>query len=68
MSDPFKGTTLQFCDVLGDAEPCFAWWPVRCFDRRWAWLCIVWRRLCILKPHLDHKGTAEPWYQYARHK
>jgi len=62
--DPFKGTTLLFCDVLGEPEKSFAWLPVRCFDGKWVWLCPVWRRLCVLTPDLP--GPHDPWWQYAR--
>lgn len=65
MSDPFKGTTLMFCDILGDPEPVFAWWPVKCFDGRWAWLTVVWRRLCVRHAYLHGPG-GDPWWQYAR--
>lgn len=64
MKDPFKGTTLLFCDIIGDPEPAFAWWPVKCFDGRWVWMRPVWRRLCLRKPHLH--GPDDPWWQYAR--
>ena len=65
MSDPFKGTKLVFCDIVGDPEPVFAWMPVRCFDGRIAWLCVVWRRLCIRRSYCHGPGD-DPWYQYAK--
>ena len=65
MSDPFKGTRLMFCDILGDPEPAFAWLPTKCFDGTWVWLRPVWRRLCIPKPYLG-LSDYEPWWQYAR--
>ena len=64
MTDPFKGTKLIFCDILGEPEVHFAWLPVRCFDGRWAWFRPVWARLCLVKPHL--RGPDDPWWQYAR--
>lgn len=64
MTDPFRGTLLEFCDVLGAPETVFAWWPVRCFDGRVVWGKLVSRRLCLLKSHLQ--GPGEPWWQYAR--
>jgi len=62
--DPFKGTALLFSDIIGEPEPFFAWWPVRCYDGRWAWLCIAWRRLCLVKP--IYSGPDDPFWQYAR--
>ena len=64
MIDPYKGSALLFCDVLGEPERVFAWWPVKCFDGSRVWLRPVWRRLCLLKAHID--GPSDPWWQYAR--
>lgn len=66
MSDAFKGTKLMFCDILGEPELHFAWWPVRCFDGKIVWLRPVWARLCLRKPHLA--GPDDPFWQYARAK
>lgn len=66
MSDPFKGTKLQFCDILGKPELSFAWVPTKCFDGTWTWLRPVWRRLCIIKPYLANGRADDPWFQYAR--
>ena len=66
MRDPFKGTALLFCDILGEPELVFAWWPVRCFDGSWAWLRPVYRRLCIVKPYLSNGRNDDPWWQYAK--
>jgi hypothetical protein len=64
MTDPFKGTELLFCDIIGEPEVVFAWLPVKCFDKSWVWLRPVARRRCLVRPHLygPHDG---PWWQYA---
>lgn len=62
--DPYKGTKLMFCDILGDQEVFFPLLPRKCFDGRWGWLRPVWRRLCVLKPSIG-TGPSEPWWQYA---
>jgi hypothetical protein len=64
MTDPYMGTTLVFCDILGEPEIAFAWLPTRCFDGQWVWLRPVWRRLCVLRFNVD--GCFDPWWQYAR--
>ncbi len=66
MTDPFKGTTLVFADVIGDMEPAFAWLPTKCFDGSLVWLRPVWRRLCLIKPYLSNGRNDDPWWQYAR--
>lgn len=66
MTDPYKGTSLMFSDVLGDPEPTFAWVPTKCFDGSWVWLRPLWRRLCIIKPYLANGRNEDPWWQYAR--
>ena len=63
--DPFKGTVLTFCDILGEPEIHFAWLPRKCFDGRWVWLRHVWARLVVLKPSLGPRGD-DPWWQYAK--
>ena len=65
MMDPFRGTKLLFCDILGEPELQFAWVPRKCFDGRYVWLRPVWARLCILKPHIQF-GPVDAWWQYAR--
>ena len=67
MGDPYKGTTLQFCDIIGDPEVHFAWRPRKCFDGQWVWMRPVWARLVLVKPHLA-RGTDYPWWQYAATK
>lgn len=67
MTDPYKGTTLMYCDILGEPELHFAWIPRKCFDGRWVWLRPVWARLCVAKPSLSWGLFEErPWWQYAR--
>jgi len=66
MADPFKGTTLMFCDIIGEPEITFAWLPVKCFDGGWVWFRPVWRRLCLIKPYLANGRNDDPWWQYAR--
>lgn len=43
----------------------FAWRPVKTWDRRWAWLRPIQRRLMIVKWHLEPGGGTE-WWQYRR--
>lgn len=64
MSDPYKGTELLFCDIIGEPEVYFAWWPRKCFDGRWVWMRPVWARMVVLKQYID--GPSDPWWQYAR--
>lgn len=66
MADPYRGTALVFADVLGDPEIVFAWRPRRCYDGRLAWLYPVWRRLCLIKPHLSNGRNDDSWWQYAK--
>jgi|GEM_PF-3625598 len=63
-NDPYFGTVLKFCSIISPPEIIFAFWPVRCFDGRWAWMRPVWRRLALIKPHLE-RTSDEPWWQYA---
>ena len=63
--DPFKGKTFLFTEVLGEPELVFAWWPVKCFDGKWAWFCFVWRRLCICQFYFGGYRD-DPFYQYAK--
>lgn len=65
MPDPYKGTALMFCDIIGEPELSFAWFPVKCYDGSRVWMRSVWRRLAVVKPHLKY-GPDDPWWQYAR--
>lgn len=61
MSD--DGPVMMFADPLTDWTAWFAWFPVRTWDSRWRWLCMVERRLMQVKSHLDG-GPPGPWWQH----
>ena len=51
-----------FGDAIGPWHAWFAWRPVRTYDNRWKWLCIVLRRNIQKHQHLD--GGPDFWWQY----
>ena len=54
---------MMFANPLTGWTAWFAWFPVRTWDHRWRWLCMVERRLLQLKPYLDG-GPPGPWWQH----
>ena len=60
MSDP--NPKMMFGDPIGPWHDWFAWFPIRTFDQRFAWLRKV-RRRCIQKHQYLH-GGADFWWQY----
>jgi hypothetical protein len=59
MTDPLP----RFGAPCGNWHRWFAWWPVKSFDQRTAWLRFVSRR-CIQK-HDFLTGGADFWFQYS---
>jgi hypothetical protein len=58
MSDKRKP---RFGDTIGPWHRAFAWWPVRTYDQRLAWMRFIWRR-CIQK-HEYLYGGGDFWWQ-----
>jgi hypothetical protein len=53
-----------FGDYCGPWHRCFAWKPVKTYNRRTVWLRMVWRRCVARHDHLSGPGD-DFWWWYS---